>query len=138
MLKNVRSKLILMIIFNNIKFRRKLIMVKHNKILLIKLNITNEDFKLIEELKLFNKKYKTNIEDINTNELNLSDKEINNEELENLNIYKFKKFKILDLTLNQISNIKPLKNFKLENLKKLNLHYNDISDINIIFLIFQN
>ena len=95
------------------KNKKKLKLVKCNKKLQNNLNITKEDFQVYIELKEFNEKFSTNIEDIDITELNLSKKNITNEGLELLSQFKFKNLKILDLSqsgLNQntITNIKLL------------------------------
>ena len=44
MLKNITSKYILQIIFEKINYERKLNIIKYNKILKIKLNLTTDDY----------------------------------------------------------------------------------------------
>ena len=61
-------------IFTNVKNKRKLKIVKYNKRILKKLNITKGNFKAYEIFKEFNEKYGLNIEDINIKELNLNKK----------------------------------------------------------------
>ena len=90
MLNNVACNYILQQIFNNLKNRRKLKIVKYNKVLLNRLYISKEDFKAYEELKEFNKNYKLNIGDIDIQELDLLNKFIRNEGLEHLSKIGFK------------------------------------------------
>ena len=72
MLDNVKSKLILKKIFEKIKNKRKLNIIKYNKGILVKLNINKEDFEIYITLKEFNNKYNSIIEDIDTKDINLS------------------------------------------------------------------
>jgi len=44
MLNNIRSKKIMKIIFGNLKIRKKLYVIKYNKELLNKLDISKDDF----------------------------------------------------------------------------------------------
>ena len=102
MLDNVKSKYILKEIFKNIKNKRKLNIIKLNKRIKIKLNITKEDFEVYLYLKEFNGKYKTNIEDIDIKELNLSEQKIGDAGLKDLAKIRFKKLKELNLSHNKI------------------------------------
>jgi len=72
MLDNVKNKYILKKIFEKIKNKRKLKIIKYNRRIKVKLNINQEDFEIYITLKKFNNKYKVNIEDIDIKELNLS------------------------------------------------------------------
>ena len=72
MLDKVKSKIILKKILEKIHNKRKLNIIKYNKIIKAKLNINKEDFEIYITLKEFNIKYKTNIEDIDIREINLS------------------------------------------------------------------
>ena len=114
MLDNVKSKYILKEIFEKIKNNRKINIIKYNKIIKAKLNINKEDIEIYITLKEFNNKYKTNIEDIDIRELNLSEKYIENEGLKGLAKIKFKELKELYLSSNEISDINVLEkvNFK--------------------------
>ena len=76
MLNDIKSKYILFIIFDTIKNRSKLNIIKYNKFLLDKLNITKKDFKVYELLKEFNKEFNLNIRDIDIEELDLNKKNI--------------------------------------------------------------
>ena len=69
MLDNLKSKYILKEILEKIKNKRKLNIIKYNKITKAKLNINKEDFEIYITLKEFNNKYKTNIEDIDIRDL---------------------------------------------------------------------
>ena len=82
MLDKIKSKFILKNIFRKIKNKRKLNIIKYNKRILNRLNIVKEDFEMYIRWKELNYKYKTNIEDLDIKELDLSRKCINNKELE--------------------------------------------------------
>ena len=110
MLDNVNSQYIIQEIFEKIKNKRKLKIIKHDKRLMSKLNINKEDFEIYITLRVFNNKYKTNIEDIDMKELDLSDINIGNEGLKDLVKINFKGLELLDLGLNDISDINILEN----------------------------
>jgi len=80
MLEDIKSEFILDTIFKNISNKLKLKIIKHNKNLLQKLNITIEDFKIYEALKQFNKDFNLDIKDIDIEELDLSHKRIGKKE----------------------------------------------------------
>ena len=86
-----------------------------------------------ECLKEFNKKYNLDIKDINITKLDLSYKYIGNDGLkylcEKLN---FKELKELNLSNNNISDIKVLEKVKFEKLEILDLGTNRISNIDIL------
>ena len=132
MLENVKSKYIIKEIFEMIKNKRKLNIIKYNKTIQSKLNINKEDFEMCTYLKEFNQKYKTSIGDIDIRELYLSEKNINNEGLKDLIKIKFKDLKKLYLIKNKISNINTLNEVNFEELKILDLNGNYISDINAL------
>ena len=69
MLNKIRSVYIISEIFKNLRNKRKLNLVKYNKKIMNRLNITKEDFKAYDLLKQFNNKYNTNIEDVEIEEL---------------------------------------------------------------------
>ena len=97
MLDNLKSKYILQKIFEKIKNKRKLNIIKYNKRVMIKLDINKEDFETYITLKEFNVKYNTNIQDIDIKTLNLSGSSIRDEGLKDLIKIKFKglnKFKL--------------------------------------------
>ena len=132
MLDNVKSKYILKEIFERIKNKRKLNIIKYNKNIKIKLDINIEDFEIFIALKEFNDKYHTKIEHIDIKELNLGSKFIGDEGLKDLAKMNFTELKKLDLNWNNISDIKVLENVNLEKLEILNLSDNKITDINIL------
>ena len=132
MLDNLKSKYILKKILEKIKNKRKLNIIKYNKIIMAKLNINKEDFEIYIALKDFNDKYKTNIEDIDIRELNLNGKFIENEGLKDLAKIKFKELNKLDLSWNKISDISVLEKVNFKELKELDLSYNEISDISVL------
>ena len=140
MLDNVKSKYVLKKIFEKIKNKIKLNIIKYNKRIKAKLNINKQDFEIYINLKDFNKKYSINIEDIDIKELNLSGRFKGNELLKDLVKIKFKELKEINLSLNGISDINILETTYFQELKVLNLNYNKISDINIYLkkLILKN
>ena len=132
MLDKVKSKYILKEILEKIHNKRKLNIIKYNKIIKAKLNINKEDFEIYITLKEFNIKYKTNIEDIDIREINLSRINIENEGLKDLAKIKFKELKELNLSWNKISDISVLEKVNFKELNKLNLNGNKISDISVL------
>ena len=118
-----------------IKYIYKLIIIKYNKRLLNILNITKKDFQIYQELKDFNSKYKTKIEDIEISKLNLNKKQIENEGLKDLCKINFKGLYKLDISRNKISDINSLEKLFLKDVKELNLDENSISDISIFVKI---
>ena len=132
MLDNVKSKYILQKIFEKIKNKRKLNIIKHNKRVMIKLDINKEDFETYITLKEFNVKYNTNIQDIDIKTLNLSGRCIRNEGLKDLIKIKFKGLNELDLSENKISDIKVFINTKFKKLNLLYLIGNQIDEYAIV------
>ena len=132
MLDNVKSKNIIKEIFRNMRNKRKLNIIKYNKRILIRLNINKEQFENYIILKEFNKKYNTNIEDIDIKQLNLTYKYIGNEGIKILFKIEFKELKELYLNYNRISDINILEKVNFKELNKLVLSDNIISDINIL------
>ena len=132
MLDNVKSKYILQKIFEKIKNKIKLNIIKYNKRVMIKLDINKEDFETYITLKEFNVKYNTNIQDIDIKTLDLSRRCIRNEGLKDLNKIKFKGLNELNLSGNKISDINILEKVKFKELKELYLGSNNISDINVL------
>ena len=132
MLDNLKSKYILQEIFEKIKNKRKLNIIKYNKRVMIKLDINKEDFETYITLKEFNVKYNTNIQDIDIKTLNLSGRCIRNEGLKDLIKIKFKGLNELNLSENEISDINILEKVKFGKLEELHLDENEISDINIL------
>ena len=131
MLDNAKSIFIINKIFTNLRNKKKLNIIKYNKRLLNKLNITKEDFNMYLMLKIFNTKYKTKLEDIEIKEINL-DGIIKNEALKDLCEIKFKRVYKLSLCENAIWDINSLEKLNLKNLKILKLRYNSISDISVL------
>ena len=132
MLDNVKSKYVLKEIFEKIKNKRKLNIIKYNKILMIKLDINKADFEIYITLKKFNNKYKVNIEDIDINEVYLKNKNIGIEGLKDLVKINFNELEELNLSENGISIIDILEKANYKKLKQLDLHYNKISDIKVL------
>ena len=128
MLDDVKSKYILKIIFEKIKNKRKLNIIKYNKRIMIKLDITKEDFEIYITLKEFNKKYFNAIEDIEIKELILKERDISNKGLKDLVKIKFKELKVLNLSVNEISDINILEKVNFKELNYLDLSYNEINE----------
>ena len=99
----MKSILILKKIFEKVKSKIKLNIIKYNKIVRNKLNISKEYFERFKRLKEFNIKFNKNIEDIDIEELNLSQKYIKKEELQYLVAIQFKELKVLNLNWNNLS-----------------------------------
>ena len=132
MIDNVKNKYLLKKIFEKIGNKRKLNIIKYNKRIKVKLKINKNDFEIYATLKEFNDKYNSNIEDIDNKDINLSLRNIGNEGLKNLVKIKFKRFKELNLSYNNISEINVFEKVDFKQLNKLDLRYNEISDINIL------
>ena len=132
MLENVKSRYIIEEIFEKIKNKRKLNILKYNKMILARLNINKKHFEIYAKLKEFNDKYETNVEDIDIKALNLKEEYIGNEGLKDLVEIIFKELEELDLSNNKISDINILEKANFKQLNKLNLSNNKISDINIL------
>ena len=129
MLNNVKSIKSLKIILGTLKRRIELKLMKCNKIMLNKLNITKEDFEQFILLKEMNSKFNLNIKEIDIKELNLENMNLKNDIIEFFGKMKFNELKILDLEKNNISNIKGLENVNFSKLEILNLKNNKIQDI---------
>ena len=132
MLDSVKSIYLLIKIFEKIKNKRKLNIIKYNKRIKDKLEIHKEDFEIYVILKEFNNKYNTNIENNEIKELNLSMKNIGNKGLKDLVKIKFKELNKLELSHNEISDINVLKKVNFKELRELNLSFNKISNINVL------
>ena len=132
MLNNISSKLNLQRIFANILNRRKLKILKYNKLLSNKLNITLEDFQNYHLLNEFNKNYNINIKEIDVIDLQLFLKNLGNKGLNDLSKIKFKELIELNLNKNNISDIKVLEKVEFNKLEKLYLNQNKIEDINVL------
>ena len=131
MLDNIKSSYILNILFKYIHNKKKLNLIKYNKKLLNRLNISSENFKVYECLKEFNLKYDANIEDIDIEILEQKSKNLNNEGLEYFEKIGFINLKKIILNTNDISNISSLENLNLKNLIELDLSKNNISEIKV-------
>ena len=106
--------------------------IKYNKRIIGKLDINKEDFETYITLKEFNNKYNTNIDDIDTKELNLSERYIGNRGLKDLFEFHFNKLEELYLSLNKISDINILEKVNFAKLEKLYLSDNNISNIDVL------
>ena len=132
MLDNVKSKFIFKEIFEKIKNKRKLNIIKYNKRIKIGLNINKEYYEIYINLKEFNNKYNTNIDDIDIKELNLSMRNLGNERLKDLVKIKFKELNKFYLSENEISDINILEKVDFKELNILDLSWNIISDVNVL------
>ena len=126
MLVNIKSKYLLEIIFNNLRKKLKLNLVKYNKNFLQKLGIDIKDFQKYKLLKEINEKLMLNIKDIDINYLDLSEKKLNDNALEYFDKIEFENLKVINLSNNKIKDIKSFIKYKLD---KLDLSQNMISDI---------
>lgn len=130
MLNQIKSLFIFKNIFEHIRKKKKLKLIKHNKQLLNKLNITKEDFKDYLVLKGLSQYYKINIQDVDVENLDLSHC-YHFDKIFNLIIkIKFKNLKEINLSNDDISDINNLTKAKFENLETLNLSNNEITDNN--------
>ena len=120
MLKNIKSKYILENIFNHVNNKLKLKIIKYNKNISQKLNITIEEYKVYNTIKKLNENFELNIKDINVEELDLCHKRLGTKEQSNKYYAKI------------LKDIKLLDNIKLENLKILCLAWNWITDIRLL------
>ena len=132
MLNTIRSKIIINLIFSNLKKRIKLKILKYNRNILYKSNSSKKDFEDFIILKDFNQKFNLNIRDIDIDILDLPNMDLNNEIFEYLKILRFNDLLALYLEGNNITDIKELEKVKYEKLEDLWLNNNKISDINIL------
>ena len=132
MLDKIKSKYIIEEIFKIIGNKRKLKIIKFNKEIKKRLDIDIEEFKPYPILKEFNQKYKTNIEDIDREELNLEKNYLKKEGFNDLIKIKFKNINLLNIYYNNIKDINTLEEANFKGLKILNLGRNNISDISVL------
>ena len=135
MLNKIRSKFLLQVIFKNLKNRLLLNIVKYNKKLSNNLNIEQKDFKNYKYLKEMNDIFGTKIKDIESENLKLKRKEINNYSLELITKIEFNNLKELNLSENEISDITVLEKVNFKKLEILNLNYNKLENINILKIV---
>ena len=132
MLENIRSKYILQKIFDYLKNKKKLKLIKCNKKILDDLNISKDDFQKYKTLKEFNKKYSTFIDDIDTKKLHLQNIKLDNEGLECLIKLKFKNLEILKLINDNIPVNNISENIYFNNLKELYLRNMNLTNIEFL------
>ena len=148
MLKFIKSKYIIKQIFKNISNKRELILLKNNKKILQRLEITIKDYKycLKQELKkrfnlIFTDIYELDMIDNKKccNEIDYFNKfkhikklYLGSNSLSYIPLLKFKNLKILNLSNNKINSIESLRNENFKDLKELYLENNLISDIEIL------
>ena len=129
MLDNIKNKYLLGFIFENIRKRLKLKLLKYNKNLMNKLNINIDNFKQFKLLKEINQELNLNIEDIELLSLDLNYKNLNDDKLKTLDKIEFINLKKLYLNNNKITRFKTFDKYSLE---ILDLGNNKISDISIL------
>ena len=132
MLENIKSKKILKIILIMMKRRKILKLLKHNKKLLMTVNMQLKNFKEYQELKEINKKYNLNIEDFDINSLNISYRDDVKVVFESLGKFEFIRLKELTLKENNLQSINLLETIKTNNLEILNLSSNKITNIDLL------
>ena len=132
MLNKIKSKYILNTIFENVKKKKKLDILKFNKKMQENLSINKEDFLEFIYVKILKEKYKLNLnDDVDTKELNLSGHPYIYNVLLFLKFIEFKKLKEINLSSNLISEPSVLEFLKTEKLEILDLRNNRIKNIDI-------
>lgn len=134
MLDNIKSKLLLNKLFQLLESKIKLKIVRYNKKLQDKLNLTKDDFIYFKLIKDFNDKYNSHIKDVDILELNLDNLDIKNSGLSHLSKIKFNKLKELVLSNNNIGKIDKIipSYFNFDNLVKLSFEQNHLRDLTIL------
>ena len=132
MLNKIKSNYIMNLIFKNMKNKKKLNLIKYNKIMTNRLNLNEDDFKIYQNLKEFNKIYNKDFDDIDIKEFNISLVNFNIGGLKFLNTLPFKGLEKLNLSSKGFLVINELEKVNFRELKELNLSYNKISDITIL------
>ena len=130
MFRKIRSIIVLKNIFTKLKKRKKLTLLKYNKALRDKLNISKNDYQEFQLLKELNTKFNLDIKDDEDEELDLSNKKLGKSFLAYFKKIKFNELKNLSFNENIISDLKMLENIKFEKIEILHLSSNKISDIN--------
>lgn len=102
MIKNIKSNLVLKNIFSHLKKRKKLIIVKHNKKIQELLNLYKKDFFEFYSLQQLNIKFGLKLRDIETESLNLENKNLDGKKLKDINKINFTNLKEVNLSLNKI------------------------------------
>ena len=132
MLNKIKSKYILNTIFENVKKKKKLDILKFNKKMQENLSINKEDFLEFIYVKILKEKYKLNLnDDVDTKELNLSGHPYIYIVLLFLKFIQFKKLKEINLSSNLISEPNVLEFLKTEKLEILDLRNNRIKNIGV-------
>ena len=132
MLNGIKSKNILVLILRLIKCRLKLKIIKYNKSIKDKINIKIKDYEDFNLLKELNKKYNLDIQDIETQILDISEKQTGDEIFDYLNQIGFNDLIEINLSKNEITKLELLESPKFEKLKILRLNNNELSDINFL------
>ena len=108
MLNDIESKYILKAVFENIENIWKIKLLKYNKKISNKLDITFKDIQQYHFLIKFNKTCNINLKDFNIDKLNLRKRNLDDKGFKDLCNLEFKELKELYLTKNNITDIKPL------------------------------
>ena len=133
MLEKIRSKNILKTVFEYIKKKDRLKIVRYNKKLQNKLNIKKKDFQDYKLLKQLNKKYNLSIEDIDIITLNLTKRKLDDNFFNSINDIGFNNLKELNIIGGMLSNIDFLVNPKFQRLEKLVINKNNyLKNINAL------
>ena len=102
MLYKISCKYIFEKIFEFILNKKKLNIIKYNKVIMNKLKIKKRNFQIYDILKAFNSKYKLNIYDFSITELNINFNNFKNEEIKDLCAMPFNELRKLYLNNNNI------------------------------------
>ena len=132
MLNNIKSKIVFGKIFNHLKMKIRMKIVKYNKNLLNKLDISIKNFQELGPFKEFKKIFNLNDEIEDITKLNLKKKVENVEALKYFNQINFFNLKELYLNKNKLKEINLLANAKFIQLEILNLSGNELTDIKLI------
>ena len=100
MFRKIRSIIVLKNIFTKLKKRKKLTLLKYNKALRDKLNISKNDYQEFQLLKELNTKFNLDIKDVEDEELDLSNKKLGKSFLAYFKKIKFNELKNLSFNEN--------------------------------------
>ena len=132
MLNAIKSQLIMKIIFENIKNKRKLKVIKYSNYLKNKLNISIKNYETYELLKVLNVVLDRNIEDIDIDYLGFYHPRNIQGILKFLSKIEFKELACLNISYNKIRSIDALEKYNFKKLQVLNLSHNIIRDISVL------
>ena len=132
MINNIKSNLITTTIFNLLKDKKKLKIIKHNKEMLQKLKITKEDFEVYIILKEFNDKYHLSKVDIDSKRIFLKGDVFKDEGFDYMNQIGFRDLIQINLNFYKELDLNKFTELKYKDLKVLSLCGDEISDINAL------